>query len=119
MKNKNLSDLLIMIFIIMFIMGTSMYFSKNQVKSEKEQIQPTEVVEQREYRIPIIDKGNYQPELSDGDIRELRKNNPEYIIKEKGRTVKSEQMIFEQRVKDYIDRNSDQIYEDLHDKYRD
>lgn len=56
----------------------------------------------------------YVPYINDEQVRTLRENNPEYIIKIPGRQIKNRRDLHEQYIEDYIESNPEVL-----DEYRD
>jgi len=53
----------------------------------------------------------YIPYLTDEEIRLMRENNPEYIIKVPGRQIKNRRQISEQQIEDYIEEHPELLDE--------
>lgn len=111
---------LVSAFFILIIFGGLVFLNDHKDKKEQEARQryqdsisiPAPMKEVRGYDYI---HGLYVPYPSDQEIRELRKNNPEYIIRAPGRNIKSEKEIFEERMEQYIEDHHDEIIE----RYRD
>jgi len=60
-------------------------------------------------------RGGYIPYPTDEQVRELRRNNPEYIVKVPGRQIKNQRQLTEQQIEDYVEEHHDELL----DRYRD
>lgn len=60
-------------------------------------------------------RGMYRMIPTDEEVRELRRNNPELIIRAPGRIILNERQLHEKYIEEYIEDN----YDDILDKYQD
>lgn len=105
------NNALLIAIIVVFITGLMI---PDQNKSESEVLQDKRSIKVEVHTQPIVQPSPGR-HLTDEEIRELREDNPEYIIKTPGRIVLSRKELFEQQMEDYIEENHDELL----DKYKD
>jgi len=113
---KRVQYVLIILILAMVIAITVM---SNELDSIMEQPQPPPPPPMgQEYQVAKgMDYSKDTPTFryyTDDEVREMRNQHPEYIIKVQGRIIKSQEELFEERLEEYLDENPDAL-----DEYRD
>lgn len=104
----------ILIFIILILLSLYIKVDRQNSELRDREVIPRESKPSRGYDY----KENKYIELSDEEIRNLRMNNPEYVIEKTGKIILSEEQEFEKNMDEYLKHNPEVIQE-WKDKYGD